>query len=81
MACGIVPLVWKNYDINNIFVTSDWQRCWTVEDVKQKINELQDDNFYRKKFDEIHNKYLSVCKSQDYYENLFEKKMNKILKG
>ena len=81
MACGIVPLVWKNYDINNIFVTSDWQRCWTVEDVKQKINELQDDNFYKKKFDEIHNKYLSVCKSQDYYEKLFEKKMNKILKG
>jgi|TARA_B100000287_G_scaffold402832_1_gene424111 hypothetical protein len=79
MSCGIVPLVWKNYDINNILVESDWQRCWSIEDVKEKINQLKDNNFYQETFDRIHKKYLSVCKPKKYYEELFEKKLNRII--
>ena len=28
VACDIIPLVWKNYEINNQLVESDWQMCW-----------------------------------------------------
>ena len=44
MACDIIPLVWKNYDINNQLVESDWQRCYSYEDVERKCLELRDNS-------------------------------------
>ena len=81
MACGIVPLVWKNYDINNILVHSDWQRCYSYEDVKNKINQLSDKNFYEKMYNDIHKKYIESTQPIEYYKNLFEKKLKKVIEG
>ena len=36
VACDIIPLVWKNYDVNNQLVESEWQRCNSFEDVQRK---------------------------------------------
>lgn len=79
LGCDVIPLVWKEYDCNNQLVYSDWQRCYSIEDVKQKINELSDNHIRLLKLKEIKNKYLEVTKPLKYYEELFNKKLNEKL--
>ena len=43
LACNVVPLVWQDYDTNNILVTDDWQRCFTKEEFYVKIEEVKKD--------------------------------------
>ena len=37
LACDIVPLVWKDYDSNDILVADKWQRCFTKDEFYDKI--------------------------------------------
>lgn len=72
MACGIVPLVWKDYDSTNRLNIMDWQRCRSSDEIRQKICEVQNDPEI---FKEIENNYLKVLTSYEETVKLFEKKL------
>jgi hypothetical protein len=81
VACDIIPLVWKNYDINNQLVESDWQRCWSLEDIQKKCLELRDENVRLERLNKIKKKYLDVTGSVEHYEKEFEKRLKEIVDG
>jgi hypothetical protein len=81
VACDIIPLVWKNYDINNQLVESDWQRCESFEDVQRKCLELRDENVRLERLNKIKKKYLDVTGSVEHYEKEFEKRLKEIVDG
>ena len=79
LGCDVIPLVWKDYDCNNQLVYSDWQRCYSFEDIKRKCLELSDNHVRLLRLNEIKNKYLEVTKPLKHYEELFNKKLNEKL--
>ena len=79
LGCDVIPLVWKDYDCNNQLVVSDWQRCYSFEDVQKKCLEVQDNQVRLLKLKEIKDKYSLVVKDLEYYENLLNKKMDDVL--
>ena len=79
VACDIIPLVWKNYDINNKLVESDWQRCWSLEDIQKKCLELRDENVRLERLNRIKEKYKESTEDIQYYEQEFEKKLKAIM--
>ena len=79
MACDIIPLVWKNYDINNQLVESDWQRCHSYEDIERKCLELRDESVRLKHLNRIKKKYNESTEDIQYYEEEFETKMKGII--
>ena len=79
VACDIIPLVWKNYDINNQLVESDWQRCWSLEDIQKKCLELRDESVRLERLNRIKEKYKESTEDIRYYEQEFEKKLKGII--
>jgi len=79
MACDIIPLVWKNYDINNQLVESDWQRCYSFEDIERKCLELRDESVRLKHLNRIKKKYKESTENIEYYEEEFETKIKGII--
>lgn len=75
IGCGIVPFVWKDYDVNNTIVADQWQRVNSVEELYEKIPEAT------KRFEDIKQHYLAnVLKPREWYYEKFEQRMNEILK-
>ena len=79
VACDIIPLVWKNYDINNQLVESDWQRCWSLEDIQKKCLELRDESVRLERLNKIKHKYKESTMNIKYYEQEFEQMMKGII--
>ena len=79
VACDIIPLVWKNYDINNQLVESDWQRCYSFEDIERKCLELRDESVRLERLNRIKEKYKESTEDIGYYEQEFEKKLKRII--
>ena len=79
VACDIIPLVWKNYDVNNQLVESDWQRCESFEDVQRKCLELKDESVRLERLNRIKEKYKESTEDIGYYEQEFEKKLKGII--
>ena len=79
MACDIIPLVWKNYDINNQLVESDWQRCYSFEDIERKCLELRDNSVRLEHLNRIKKKYKESTENIEYYEEEFETKIKGII--
>ena len=79
IACGIVPLVWKDYDKTNKLVYSDWQRCYHLGDVVDKLEELRDGEFRGDMFVRYF-KYDYVTKDKKYYTEKFNKKVFDFIK-
>ena len=79
LACGVIPLVWKKYDINNTLVFDDWQRCYSFEEAHKKIKDLQDKDFREITFNKIHEDYLNKIEDKTYYIKRFDKLINRIL--
>jgi hypothetical protein len=76
IALGIFPFVWKNYDSNNTLVADQWQRVESIEELYNKIPEVN------KRFDKIEKYYIEkTMKPKLWYYEKFEKRMNEILKG
>ena len=80
LGCDVIPLVWKDYDCNNQLVYSDWQRCYSFEDIQKKCLELSNNSVRLKHLNNIKNKYLKVTKPLEYYEDSFNQKLMEILK-
>jgi hypothetical protein len=79
VACDIIPLVWKNYDINNQLVESDWQRCWSLEDIQKKCLEIRDESVRLERLNKIKKKYKESTEDIEYYEKEFEIKIKDII--
>ena len=79
VACDIIPLVWKNYDVNNQLVESEWQRCNSFEDVQRKCLELRDESVRLEYLNRIKEKYKESTEDIRYYEQEFEKKLKGII--
>ena len=74
LACGIFPFVWKKYDEDNTLVADEWQRVNSLEELYSKIPEVD------KKFNNIKQYYLdNTIKTEEWYYEQFEKRMNEIL--
>jgi len=72
-------LVWKNYDINNQLVESDWQRCYSFEDIERKCLELRDESVRLEHLNRIKKKYKESTENIEYYEKEFETKIKGII--
>ena len=77
LACDIVPLVWKDYDSNNILVADKWQRCFTKDEFYDKIAEVGKSDRWLKK---IKNNLLDKLPSEKQYYEDFESILNDRIK-
>ena len=71
--------MWKNYDINNQLVESDWQRCYSFEDIERKCLELRDESVRLERLNRIKEKYKESTEDIGYYAQEFEKKLKRII--
>ena len=77
LACNVVPLVWQDYDTNNILITDEWQRCFTKDDFYDKIREIRKSD---ERLIKIKKDFVDRLPSElDYYKE-FEMILNKRLK-
>ena len=77
IAMYCIPLVCQNYDITNRMVVSDWQRCFTQEDIKNKIIESRDPAI----FDDIYNEYKKKLVSKEEIVNEFCAKLTNLVES
>jgi hypothetical protein len=77
LACNVVPLVWKNYDSNNILVSDKWQRCFTIKDFYDKIEEVKKSDIWLNKIKE---KFTDKLPTEKQYYEEFEKRLNDCIK-
>jgi hypothetical protein len=76
IACGIFPFVWKNYDKKNTIVASDWQRVESVDELYEKLPEVES------RFKSVRQHYLqNVLKSRDWYFKKFERRLLSLIKA
>ena len=76
LSIGMIPFVWKEYDINNTYQMDDWQRVNSFEELKEKISELRDDNVFYDKLEQYRDNYKKVLLSEEEYFMQFSKRMN-----
>ena len=70
--------MWQNYDCNNQLVLDDRQRMFSFEDIKKCLKNTTESRRL-KWLEEIKEKYLNVTKPIEHYEELFNKKLKKII--
>ena len=76
MSIGMIPFVWRDYDSNNTYNIDDWQRVQEFEELKDKILQLRDEDFFNSKLEEYRNNYKKVLLSEEEYFKIFSDKMN-----
>ena len=76
LAIGILPMVWRNYDVNNTYVIDEWQRVHTFEDFERKAMMLRDDSFHAEKLELARKNYAKVHLTEEEYYKEFERRMN-----
>ena len=74
LSVGIVPFVWKDYDINNTYLIDDFQRVNSFEELKEKVLTLRKN--CGTLVEEYRNNYKKVLLSEEEYLKLFSEKMN-----
>ena len=76
LSIGMIPFVWRDYDSNNTYIIDDWQRVQEFEELKDKILQLRDEDFFNSKLEEYRNNYKKVLLSEEEYFKIFSDKMN-----
>ena len=76
LSIGMIPFVWRDYDSNNTYNIDDWQRVQEFEELKDKILQLRDEDFFNSKLEEYRNNYKKVLLSEEEYFKIFSDKMN-----
>ena len=76
MSIGMIPFVWRDYDSNNTYNIDDWQRVQEFEELRDKILQLRDEDFFNSKLEEYRNNYKKVLLSEEEYFKTFSDKMN-----
>ena len=75
LACGIVPMVWKDYDITGTLVKSDWQR---VESARELYDKIQSED-YKSIYNNVHETYKKELLTMDEIYDSFESKLLKLI--
>tara|TARA_R100000081_G_scaffold69428_1_gene36608 strand:- start:1637 stop:2803 length:1167 start_codon:yes stop_codon:yes gene_type:complete len=78
LGCDIIPLVWGDYDCDNQLVLDDRQRMRSFDDIKKCLTSTSESDRLQW-LNSIQEKYLSVTKPIEYYEDLFNQKLLEIL--
>jgi|TARA_R110000824_G_scaffold385571_1_gene579867 hypothetical protein len=76
LAVGMIPFVWRDYDINNSYRIDPWQRVYTFEEFLEKSLMLRCDDFRQSKLATARENYLEVLLTEDKYYAEFEGMMN-----
>ena len=76
LAVGIIPFVWRDYDINNTYNIDSWQRVNTVEELVEKALMLRDEKFRTEKLGQYRKNYKEVLLSEEEYYKQFSNMMN-----
>lgn len=79
LSVGLIPFVWGDYDKNNTYSITDWQRVDSFESLRDKILELKDDSFYKDAITDFTNYYKEILPTQDEYYLMFKKMMDKYM--
>mgnify|MGYP001407968707 CR=1 FL=1 len=69
IACGIIPMVYKDYDSTGILVKDDWQRVESAEELDDKIHEVN----YESKFKEVNYSHSQSLLTKDEIYDTFSK--------
>jgi len=80
LSIGLIPFVWQDYDINNTYNIDDWQRVEEFEELKDKIIQLRDEDFFADKLEECRTNYKKVLLTEDKYFQQFSEMINEAIK-
>jgi len=77
IACGVIPMVYKDYDSTGILVKDDWQRVSSAKELMKKmsISEVE----YKKKQQSILESYKQSLLTKDEIYDTFKSKLLKII--
>ena len=81
LSIGIIPFVWRDYDIHNTYNIAEWQRVQEFEELHEKIHQLRNDDIFYSKLEEYRNNYKKVLLSEDEYYRQFAERMEKSIDG
>ena len=81
LSIGIIPFVWRDYDINNTYNIAEWQRVQEFEELHEKIHQLRNSDIFYSKLEEYRNNYKKVLLSEDEYYRQFAERMEKSIDG
>jgi hypothetical protein len=80
LSIGMIPFVWQDYDVNNTYNIYDWQRVKEFEELKDKIIQLRDGDFFTDKLEEYRTNYKKVLLTEDKYFQQFSEMINEAIK-
>ena len=80
LSIGMIPFVWQDYDVNNTYNIDDWQRVKEFEELKDKIIQLRDGDFFTDKLEEYRTNYKKVLLTEDKYFQQFSEMINESIK-
>ena len=77
IACGVIPMVYKDYDSTGILVKDDWQRVSSAKELMKKmsISEIE----YKKKQQSILESYKQSLLTKDEIYDTFKKRFLQII--
>jgi len=77
IACGVIPMVYKDYDSTGILVKDDWQRVSSAKELMKKmsISEVE----YKKKQQSILESYKQSLLTKDKIYDTFKKRFFEII--
>ena len=76
LSIGMIPFVWRDYDIHNTYNIAEWQRVQEFEELHEKIHQLRNETVFTNKLEEYRNNYKKVLLSEDEYYKQFTDRMN-----
>ena len=77
LACGVIPLVWNQYDSDNTLVAEPWQRCTSLTEILDEINNFKTHKAQKTAFDHLEERYLKNLPSKDDQYFILEKLLKK----
>ena len=76
LSIGMIPFVWRDYDILGKYNITEWQRVQEFDELYEKILELRDKDNFEYRLYEYRARYSQVLLSEDEYYHEFKKKMD-----
>ena len=78
LACGVIPLVWKQYDNDATLPIDLWQRCYSLDEVLAKIRNFAESEKMRKEtLARLEEAYEKKLPSKDDQYFILEKLLKK----
>ena len=79
LACGMVPLLWKDFDSENTACGDAWLRCRSVGDVLSKVEALRDDEFRKRMVSKLTVDFESKVLPKEHFINECDRMVGKYL--